>query len=133
MRRKTGRAAGVAATSEALETWRQAHGGKGRPIPEALWWEATELARANGIAKTARALRLDARRLEARVRSAATVTPSQEPAFIELGAVGLREPREPTVVYFLRGDGNELRIEVPGARGDVDLVALAQAFWGRGQ
>lgn len=128
MRRKTGRAAGMAAMGEALETWRRANGGRGRPIPEALWREATELARTNGIAKTARALRLDPKRLEARVRAAAIVTaPTKEAAaFVDLGMVGLREP---TVVYFLRRGGDELRIDVPGG---VDLVALAQAFWSRG-
>lgn len=134
MRRKTGWAAGMAAMAEALETWRRANGGRGRPIPEALWREATELARTNGIAKTARALRLDPKRLDARVRSATMVAaPTKEAAvFVDLGAIGLREPPEPTVVYFLRRGGDELRIEVPGAKGGVDLVALAQAFWSRG-
>lgn len=140
MRRKTGRAAGMAATGEALETWRRGNGGRGRAIPEALWREATELARTNGISKTARALRLDARRLDARVRSAAmATTPIKEAAaFVELGAVGLHavglhELREPTVVYFLCREGDELRIEIPpGVKDGVDLVALAQAFWSRG-
>src|SRR5271154_706465 len=48
---------------EALASWRRLHGGRGRPIPAALWSDAADVARANGVAETARALRLDPRKL----------------------------------------------------------------------
>jgi len=41
-----------------FERYRKAHAG-GRPIPEALWKMAAELARQNGIFRTAQVLRLD--------------------------------------------------------------------------
>ena len=50
-------------TREALASWRRLHGGRGRPIPAALWSDAADVARANGVAETARALRLDPRKL----------------------------------------------------------------------
>ena len=53
---------------ESLTIWRRSHGGRGRPIPAALWSDAADVARANGVAETARTLRID-RVLSAIVRS----------------------------------------------------------------
>ena len=47
----------------ALASWRQVHGGRGRPIPPALWSSAADVAREVGVPEVARAMRLDARKL----------------------------------------------------------------------
>jgi hypothetical protein len=124
-------------TREALENWRRSHGGRGRPIPAALWSEAADVARANGVAETARALRLNPVKLARLAEDRAESAPRSvvEPAgFVELGVLGLGEPREPrTVVLELVGrEGDRLRVEVVGGAGSaVELVALARAFWSR--
>jgi hypothetical protein len=122
---------------EALATWRRSYGGRGRPIPAALWSDAADVARASGVAETARALRLDPRKLAKLAEGRAEGAPRSvvEPArFVELGGFGLGEPREPrTVVVELVGrEGDRVRVEVAGgAGGGVELVALARAFWSR--
>ena len=119
---------------EALGSWRRLHGGRGRPIPEGLWSDAAEVARANGVAETARALRLNPRKLAKLAEGRAEGAPRSvvEPVgFVELGGLGFREPR--TVVLELVGrEGDRVRVEVVGGAGSVmELVALARAFWSR--
>lgn len=50
-----------------LARWRAQQGGRGIPVPEALWAEAVEVARVEGVEATARGLRLDRARLAVRV------------------------------------------------------------------
>lgn len=118
---------------EALASWRRSHGGRGRPIPAALWSDAGAVARANGVAETARALRLDPRKLARLVEGRAESVPRSavEPAgFVELGGLRLGEPR--TVLELVGREGDRVRVEVVGgAGGAVELVALARAFWSR--
>jgi len=122
---------------EALGSWRRSHGGRGRPIPAALWSDAADVARANGVAETARALRLNPRKLAKLAEDRAERAPRSvvEPVgFVELGSLGLGEPGEPrTVVLELVGrEGDRVRVEVVGGAGSaVELVALARAFWSR--
>jgi hypothetical protein len=53
----------LAQTGERLARWREQHGGRGIPVPEALWAEAVEAARVvAGVDATARALRLNRER-----------------------------------------------------------------------
>jgi hypothetical protein len=124
-------------TREALESWRRLHGGRGRPIPAALWSDAAGVARANGVAKTARALRLNPRRLAELAEGRAESAPRSvaEPAgFVELGGLRLGESREPrvAVLEFMGREGDRVRVEVVGGAGSaVELVALARAFWSR--
>jgi len=133
MRRKEGRAAGLQATSEALTSWRQRFGGRGRRIPDALWAGAVEVARSGGVAQTARALRLDARKLAARVEPALATAENGSSTFVELGGLDVLTAREPLVVHFIGREGDQVRIEVPpDAVGGGGLVALARAFWSRG-
>lgn len=122
-------------TREALASWRRSHGGRGRPIPAAFWSDAADVARANGVAETARALRLNPRKLAklAEVRAESAARSVVEPAdFVELGWLELGTPREPrrTVLELVGHDGDRVRVEV-GDGGSVDLVAIARAFWGR--
>ena len=95
-------------------------------MPEELWAEVVKVARVEGAGTTARALRLDRARLEARMEVA-----DASSGFVELdaGRLGL-SPR--TVVRFHGRDGERLEVEI-GAGAAVDLAALAEAFWRRGR
>jgi len=101
-------------------------------VPEELWAEVVKVALVEGANATARALRLDRARLEARMamdRGAEVAEASS--GFVELDAsrLGL-SPR--TVVRFHGRDGERLEVEL-GAGAAIDLTALAEAFWRRGR
>lgn len=120
------------AVREALASWRRTHGGRGRPIPLALWSKAADVARGLGVPEVARALRLDAGKLARLVESGGERAPRSEvePAdFVELGCLGLGTPRR-TVLELVGHEGDRVRMEVEDG-GGVDLVAIARAFWGR--
>lgn len=116
-----------------LERWRKQHGGSGRPIPEEIWEEAARVAQAEGIAATARALRLDryrlARRAEVEVKKDAGANASTEAGFVELSASRLCLSAR-TVVRLEGRDGERLTVEFDDEP-RVDVVALARAFWSR--
>ncbi len=120
----------LALTHARLTQWRAQHGGRGIPVPEELWAEVVKVARVEGSGTTARALRLDRARLEARMamdRGAEAAEASS--GFVELdgGRLGL-SPR--TVVRFHGRDGERLEVEL-AAGAVLDLAALAEAFWRR--
>ena len=122
----------LALTHARLTQWRAQHGGRGIPVPEELWAEVVKVARVEGSGTTARALRLDRARLEARMamdRGAEAAEASS--GFVELdgGRLGL-SPR--TVVRFHGRDGERLEVEL-AAGAVLDLAALAEAFWRRGR
>jgi hypothetical protein len=125
------------ATREALASWRRMHGGRGRPIPAALWSDAAGVARANGVAETARALRLNARKLAKLAEAQEEGAPRSvvEPAgFVALGGLALGAPRDAhrAVLELVGREGDRVRVEIVGdAGGGVELVALARAFWSR--
>jgi hypothetical protein len=122
------------ATREALANWRRSHGGRGRPIPTALWSDAADVAGANGVAEVARALRLDPRKLAKLVEGRAPRSGVEPAQFVELGGLDLGEPREQgkAVLELVGREGDRVRVEVVGGVGSVvDLVALARAFWSR--
>jgi hypothetical protein len=115
-----------------LTQWRAQHGGRGIPVPEELWAEVVKAARVEGSGTTARALRLDRARLEARMTAdRGSEVAEASSGFVELdaGRLGL-SPR--TVVRFHGRDGERLEIEL-GAGAAIDLAALAEAFWHRGR
>lgn len=122
------------AVRRVLTDWRRRHGGRGRPIPAALWSDAADVARAGGVAETARALRLDPTKLAKLAEGLAESAPRSvvEPAgFVELGGLGLAEPRK-AVLELVGREGDRVRVELIGdAGGGVDVVALARAFWSR--
>jgi hypothetical protein len=130
------RGKGIEATREALASWRRQHGGPGRPIPAALWSDAADIARANGVAETARVLRLNARKLAKLVERQAPEGVAVPAGFVEIGGLAMVEPRETrrgAVLELVGREGDRVRVEIVGdAGGGVDLVALARAFWGRG-
>lgn len=125
------------ATREALASWRRLHGGRGRPIPAALWSEAADVARANGVAEVARALRLDARKLAKLAEGESESAPrnvSAPAGFVELGGLELGERREArkAVIELVSREGDRVRVEMVGdVGGVVDLIALARTLWSR--
>jgi hypothetical protein len=122
---------------ESLAVWRRSHGGRGRPIPAALWSDAADVAHANGVAETARTLRIDPGRLAKLVESRAEGASRGVAApatFVELSGLGLGASHEAgkVVLELVGREGDRVRVEVvdDGGRG-VDVVALARAFWSR--
>jgi hypothetical protein len=120
----------LALTRARLTQWRAQHGGRGIPVPEELWAEVVKVARVEGSGTTARALRLDRARLEARMamdREPEVVDASSGFVELDAGRLGV-SPR--TVVRFHGRDGERLEVEI-GAGAAFDLAALAEAFWRR--
>lgn len=125
----------VAATCRALAEWRRDHGGRGRAIPDALWGRAVEAARTTGVGEAARALKLDRRRLQARVAAKArTGGVAADDRFVEVTGLTMLPggPSAATVVELVGRDGERVRVEVAGDARGVDLAGLARAFWSRG-
>ena len=113
-----------------LTRWRERHGGPGVPVPADLWAEAVDVAGVEGAEVTARALRLDRRRLEARMKAdGATIASEATSSFVELDAsrLGL-SPK--TVVRFVGHNGDRIDVEL-GAATALDVAALAETFWRR--
>jgi hypothetical protein len=122
----------LALTHTRLTQWRAQHGGRGIPVPEELWAEVVKVALAEGAGTTARALRLDRGRLEARMAMDREVEVAEASSgFVELdaGRLGLSAR---TVVRFHGRDGERLEVEI-GTGAAIDLAALAEAFWRRGR
>ena len=103
-------------------------------LPEAMWQSAARLARAEGVSRVSRALRLDYYKLK-RLTSSTPAPPVSvvPPTFVELALI------PPCGSEFSRvcrieledGTGAKVRMAVPGD--GTTLVALAQAFWRRGR
>jgi hypothetical protein len=122
----------LALTHTRLTQWRAQHGGRGIPVPEELWAEVVKVARVEGAGTTARALRLNRARLEARmVMDRGPEVAEVGSGFVELdaGRLGLSAR---TVVRFHGRDGERLEVEI-GTGAAIDLAALAEAFWRRGR
>lgn len=119
-----------------LVSWRARHGGRGRSIPGELWAAAVSVARAEGVERTARELRLDRRRLLRLVESesappggAAVVAAPARVEFVELDAKVMCGQGQ-TVVQLEGRDGERVRVEMSGASA-ADVLAVAHAFWSR--
>jgi hypothetical protein len=120
---------------EQLSVWRGRHSGH-RRLPEALWAAAGSVARNQGVSRVARVLRLDYYTLKARAAEPGAAvpvpSPSPSPRFVELQV----EPCPGTALGGCRAelyaaDGARLALHLPGDSNTV--LALAQAFWRRGQ
>jgi hypothetical protein len=116
-----------------LARWRARHGGRGRPIPEALWAAAAEVAAAEGVEATARALDVDRARLSRRVKQSppsSVGTPKASlPAaasFVEVDAERVFS-RGQMLLRLTNRDGEQLEIALEG--GAADVTAVARAFW----
>lgn len=133
------RAGSLDETRAALERWRRTHGGRGKPIPAALWTAAACVARAEGVIATAHALRINPAKLARLVATtAAPARPTSSaracaaPGFVALEGLRVPPNREASVVLELRSaSGDSMRVEVTGDAHGLELAALARAFWDR--
>ena len=126
---------GLIRAQQRLERWRRNGGGQGRRIPDELWQEAANVARAEGLYSTSRALGVDYGRLKKHVASAEVAASkpaaggqAAAPAFMELDLGQLQGAR--AVVELTGRDGCGMRVEIVGAA-VVDVMALVQTFWCR--
>jgi hypothetical protein len=119
--------AGMERIYRRFERWRSSHRGR-LPIPESLWAAAAEVARENGVFRTAKIVRLEYGKLKRMAASAAPVKRTAAPTagFLELvapQAVGLTE-----CLIELEGPRGKMRIQWKGAVAP-DLAGLSRALW----
>ena len=93
-----------------FEEWRNSRSGKSR-IPAELWSAAVEVARKEGINRTARELHVAWDDLKRRMPAAGAVP--RQPAFVELVTPQVQSVPECTLE--LEGRRGKLRIQVKGA------------------
>jgi hypothetical protein len=106
------------------EEWRKTRQGKS-PIPDELWPAAAELARKDGVHRTAAELHLDGGKLK-RLMGAKTTPGKPVPTFVELVAPGALSIPECTIE--LEGRRGMVRIQLKGASAS-DLAGLSRALW----
>ncbi len=120
-----------------IERWRTTRSKRTR-MPEHLWEAAVALAQSYGIYPVARTLRVSYDSLKSRLgaagagesaapRHAGTPFVELKPAMLPLAAL---HPSGPVVELSTPG-GEKLAIRL-AASGELDVVALATAFWSRG-
>jgi hypothetical protein len=107
-----------------FEEWRKDRQGKS-PIPKELWSAAAELARKNGVNRTAAELHLDGGKLK-RLMGAKTTPGKPVPAFVEL--LTPRAVSIPECTIELEGRHGTVRIQLKGATAS-DLAGLSRALW----
>jgi hypothetical protein len=103
-----------------FEAWRQNRQGKS-PIPDELWSAAAELARKDGINRTAAELHLDGGKLKRLMGAKAPA-----PTFVELLTPQAISCPECTIE--LEGRRGTVRIQLKGAS-TSDLAGLSRALW----
>ena len=106
-----------------FEEWRGTRKGKAR-IPTELWSAAVEVARKEGINRTARELHVAWDDLKRRMPATGAV--SQQPAFVEL--VTPRMQSVPEYTLEVEGSRGKLRILLKGASAS-DLASLSRVLW----
>jgi hypothetical protein len=124
--RKSADTLGIAEVQIRFENWRQTREGKAR-IPDELWSAAVEVARRDGVNRTAAALHLDGGKLKRRMLATGPVPAiGMPPAFVEMmvpQAVGASE-----CTIEREGRNGKLRIHWKGATA-ADLAGLSRALW----
>ncbi|MGA2186354.1 MAG: hypothetical protein ABSH47_25340 [Bryobacteraceae bacterium] len=106
--------------------WRKTRQRKAR-IPDELWSAAVEVARRDGVNRTAAALHLDGGKLKRQMVAADAVSrKAKPPAFVELMASG--SPGVPECTLELEGCKGRLRIFCKGASA-TELAELSRALW----
>jgi len=125
-RRRSSRNPDIDAVRSRFEQWRRTREGKAR-IPDELWSAAVEVARRDGINRTAAALHLDGGKLKRRVMASDSVpSTGASRAFVELLTSG--SASQPEYTLELEGRNGKLRIHCKGATA-ADLVGLSRALW----
>jgi hypothetical protein len=107
-----------------FEEWRQNRQGRS-PIPDALWSAAVELARGNGINRTAAELHLDGGKLK-RLMGGKVSSGKPAPAFVEL--LTPRAISVPECTIELEGRRGTIRIHLKGSSAS-DLVDWGRSLW----
>ena len=118
---------GVAAR---FRQWRKRRQGKAA-IPDELWAAAAEVARRDGVNRTATALHLDGGKLKRRMLSSDSVSSrAMRPAFVELIAPGTLPSKLglPEYTIELEGRQGKLRIHCKGTTA-TDMAGLSRALW----
>jgi len=116
-----------------IERWRRTRH-KRSPMPARLWDEAVSLAKVHGIYRIASELRVSYESLRKRVEGAPRGRRDGSTGFVEVeGAqlVGAFESAR-AVVEFTDADGAKLVVRLSGGE-NLDVVALAEAFWNHGE
>ena len=117
-------------TRQRFERWRETRKARSR-IPESLWTSAVKMARAYGINRTARALRVDYYSLKERVESEASSSGSSDrgtsSTFVELTAPAIASTCE-CLLELEDVAGAKMRIHLKGVE-VPDLAALSRSFW----
>ena len=108
-----------------FEEWRENRQGKSA-IPDELWSAAVQLARKDGVNRTAAELHLDGGKLK-RLMVGKTTRGKPAPAFVEL--LTPRAISIPECTIELEGRHGTVRIQLKGASAS-DLAALSRALWG---
>jgi hypothetical protein len=109
-----------------FEEWRKNRIGKAR-IPTELWSAAVEVARKEGINRTARELHVAWDDLKRRMATTGEVPRQPAPsAFVEL--VAPRAQSVPECTLEVEGRQGKLRIQLKGASAS-DLATLSRALW----
>jgi len=109
-----------------FEQWRQTRQGKAH-IPEELWSAAVEVARREGVNRTAAVLHLDGGKLKRRMVAVDAVAGKMAPpAFVEFMAAATTGQAEYTIE--LEGRNGRLRIHCKGATA-ANLAELSRALW----
>ena len=108
-----------------FEEWRRNRQGKSA-IPDELWSAAAQLARKDGVNRTAAELHLDGGKLK-RLMVEKTTPEKPAPAFVEL--LTPRAISIPECMIELEGRHGTVRIQLKGASAS-DLAALSRALWG---
>jgi hypothetical protein len=106
-----------------FEEWRNIRQGKAR-IPAELWSAAVEVARKEGINRTARELHVAWDDLKRRMPATRAVP--QQPTFVEL--LTPRMQSVPECMLEVEGNRGKLRIQLKGASAS-DLASLSRVLW----
>ena len=108
-----------------FEEWRSSRRGKAR-IPAELWSAAVEVARKEGINRTARELHVAWDDLKRRIATREVGRQPGSPAFVEL--VAPQTQSVPECTLEVEGRRGKLRIQLKGAS-TSDLATLSRALW----
>ena len=109
-----------------FEEWRSNRRGKAR-IPAELWSAAVEVARKEGINRTARELHVAWDDLKRRIEATGEVRRQPgSPAFVELVVPQIQSVPECTLE--VEGRQGKLRVQLKGASVS-DLATLSRALW----
>jgi hypothetical protein len=113
-----------------FKRWRNKHPGVRLPIPKHLWIAAAEVARENGVGRTAQILGLEYGKLK-RLAEAGTVTAKSAvtpPTFVEL--IGSQAGDLSECLIELEGPHGKMRIQWKGTTAP-DLAGLSRTLWER--